>query len=63
MIRWIRERAEQQDVHAQLLHGRPLPRVAGVKATLSDPMTVTYTARLIDGVMKIAVRQNQEVAA
>ena len=63
MLRWIQERARQQDVEKQLLQGRDLPQVAGERAKLSAEMRAEFTARLIDGVMKKAIQQNQKEAA
>lgn len=59
LLQWIRERAEQRDIDVQLIHGKPLPVVAGERAALTDEQRVNYTARLIDGVMKKATKVNQ----
>jgi len=59
LLHWMRERAEQGDVDVQLLRGMPLPAVAGERATLTAEQRISYTARLIDGVMKKATRENQ----
>lgn len=61
MFRWIEERVGKQDIETQLLRGESLPEVAGEKANLTDGLKVEYTARLVDGVMKKAVKQNQGV--
>lgn len=60
MLDWIRERVDQQDAGALLLQrGGPALRVAGVEAELGPELRAVFTARLIDGVMNKAVRQNQ----
>jgi len=67
MFRWIEERVNMQDVETRLLRGDPLPEVAGQKAELTQALKVEYTGRLIDSVMKKAIKQKQrerkEVAA
>jgi CRISPR-associated protein Csx10 len=60
LLDWLKERIAQQDVHRLLLRGRPLPPVAGVHARLTPELETQYTARLIDGLMKKAIRDNQE---
>lgn len=60
MLSWLQARLEEQDIQRQLLEGRPLPSVAGQRAEVTPELKVRYTARLIDGVMKKAIRQNQE---
>lgn len=60
LLQWIRERAERRDTDVQLIHGRSLPVMAGVRATLTDEQRVNYTARLIDGVMKKATKAMKE---
>ena len=59
---WINERAIRQDVEAQILEGSNLPQVAGETAVLTAELRADYTARLIDGVMKKAAKQNQQEA-
>lgn len=59
LLQWIRERATQGDVDVQLIHSAPLPMVAGEHAELTDEQRVIYTARLIDGVMRKATKENQ----
>lgn len=56
---WIMERVEKRDVMEQIWKGDTMPSVAGETAVLTDELKVEYTARLIDGVMKKAIRQNQ----
>jgi hypothetical protein len=63
MLDWIRERVEKQDARAQLLkRDGPALRLAGFEPSLSPELRAVYTARLIDGVMNKAARQNQEGA-
>lgn len=59
LLQWMRERAQQGDVDVQLIRGIPLPAVAGERATLTEEQRISYTARLIDGVMKKATKENQ----
>lgn len=59
LLQWIRERATEGDVDVQLIHGAPLPMVAGERADLTAEQRVIYTARLIDGVMRKATKENQ----
>lgn len=63
LLSWLEARITRRDVQKQLLGGRPLPHMAGVEAQLTPELEVEYTARLIDGVMKKAIRKNQEAAA
>jgi CRISPR-associated protein Csx10 len=63
LLTWLRERAEDCDVQAQLLDQTPNPTVAGQAAALDDQLRVEYTARLLDGVMRKAAKQNQEKEA
>ena len=63
MLDWLKARLKEQDVQQQLLAGKTLSPVAGVKAEFTPELRVQYTARLIDGVMKKAIRQNQEAGA
>ena len=60
LLNWLSELLAQQNLEKQLLHGQPLPAVAGVTAALTPALRITYTARLIDAVMQKAARQNQE---
>ncbi|MBU2611009.1 MAG: hypothetical protein KJ606_08725 [Chloroflexi bacterium] len=60
MLNWITERVEKQDVLEQIWRSDPMPAVAGETALLTDDLKIEYTARLIDGVMKKAIRQNQQ---
>lgn len=60
MYQWIEDRASQLDVEAQLLRSEPLPQVAGESAVLTDGLRMEYAARLIDGVMKKAIKKNQD---
>jgi hypothetical protein len=60
LLTWLRERAEDCDVQAQLLDQTPNPTVAGQAAALDDQLRVEYTARLLDGVMRKAAKQNQQ---
>lgn len=62
MLKWLYDRLATKDVQAQLLHGIVLPVIAGQAAELDDTLQAEYTARFIDGVMKKAVKQNQEKA-
>jgi len=57
---WIKERVEKRDVLEQIWKSEPMPAVAGETAVLTDELKIEYTARLIDGVMKKAIRQNQQ---
>lgn len=59
LLRWIKERVSKMDVDKQLLQSDPLPQIAGEEAELTEELKVEYTARLIDGVMKKGVKQNQ----
>jgi CRISPR-associated protein Csx10 len=59
LLRWIEERATRLDVEMQLLRSRELPAVAGQSAVLTEALKIEYTARLLDGMMKRAIRQNQ----
>jgi len=60
LLIWIRERAEQMDVNAQLLGSSDLPKMARVTAELTEDLKVEFTARLIDGIMKKTIKENQE---
>jgi CRISPR-associated protein Csx10 len=60
LLTWIKGRAEGLDVDTQLLRGAPLPKVAGEEAGLTRELRVEYTGRLIDGLMKKAIKKNQE---
>jgi CRISPR-associated protein Csx10 len=60
LLDWIKERVERQDLETELLGSNPFPGVAGERAELTVDLRVEYTTRLIDGVMKKAIRQNQE---
>jgi CRISPR-associated protein Csx10 len=62
LIEWIESRVREKDVHQLLLQSELLPGVAGEAAALTEELKVQYTARLIDGVMKKAIKQNQEEA-
>jgi len=62
LLNWIQGRARERDVERQLLGGRVLPQVAGERAELLDELRTEFTARLIDGVMKKAIQQNQKEA-
>lgn len=62
MLKWLQDRLEKKDVQAQLLSGMELPKVAGQTAVLSEALQAEYAARFIDGVMKKAVKKNQEKA-
>lgn len=61
LFEWLCDRARELDVQKQLLGDRPLPRMAGETAPLSDDLKVEYTARLIDGVMQLTARRNRKV--
>lgn len=63
LFQWLSERAEGLDVQEQLLHGDPLPTVAGQRATLDLSFRVEYTARLIDGVMQLTARRSEETGS
>jgi len=63
MLDWLKTQLKEQDIQQQLLAGKTLSPVAGVKAEFTPKLRVQYTARLIDGVMKKAIRQNQEAGA
>jgi CRISPR-associated protein Csx10 len=63
LLGWIEARAKNRDVDKELLQSAALPRVAGVSADLTEELKTEYTGRLIDGVMKKAIKQNQEEAA
>ena len=60
LFEWLRARATDLDVQAQLLRGAPMPQLAGQAATLTDDLKIEYTARLIDGVMQMTIRRNRE---
>ena len=60
---WLKARLKEQDIQQQLLKGQTLSPVAGQRAEFTPELRVQYTARLIDGVMKKAIRQNQEAGA
>ncbi len=62
LLDWINERAAGQDVEVQILEGSGLPQIAGETAVLTAELRADYTARLIDGVMKKAAKQNQQEA-
>lgn len=60
MLVWIRRRAEQRDLETQFgLRASDFPRVAGIVADL-EPLRLEYTARLIDGVMRKAIRAKRK---
>jgi hypothetical protein len=57
---WLKERASELDLQTQLgLNESEFPVVAGQPAALDDALAVEYMARLIDGVMRKAIKQNQ----
>jgi CRISPR-associated protein Csx10 len=60
MLAWIEARLKEQDVEQQLLKGQTLSPIAGQRAAFTPQLRVEYTARLVDGVMKKAIRQNQD---
>jgi CRISPR-associated protein Csx10 len=60
MLDWLNARLKEQDIQQQLLPQTVLPPIAGVRAEFTPELRVQYTARLIDGVMKKAIRQNQD---
>lgn len=60
MLKWLQDRLAKKDAQEQLLNGIALPVIAGQSVELSDALRAEYTARFIDGVMKKAVKQNQE---
>ena len=62
LLDWVSERADRQDVEVQILGDSDLPQIAGETAVLTTELKADYTARLIDGVMKKAVKQNQQEA-
>jgi CRISPR-associated protein Csx10 len=59
MLQWIKDRVGSQDVETRLLGQVRMPRIAGETAELTLQLKIKYTARLIDGVMKKAIKQNQ----
>lgn len=60
MLDWIRRRAEQRDLETQFsLKPGEFPRVAGWVADL-EPLRGEYIARLIDGVMRKAIREKRK---
>jgi CRISPR-associated protein Csx10 len=63
LLDWLETRVKEQDVEKTVLQRSRLPRLAGVEAKLTPALQALYTARLIDGVMKKAIRQNQEEGA
>jgi hypothetical protein len=60
LLSWIQERAERLDVQEQLLREPISVQVAGQPAQLTESLRAEYTARLLDGVMKKAIKQNQQ---
>lgn len=60
MLTWLQDRLAKKDAQEQLLKGAALPVIAGQSAVLSEALQAEYTARFIDGIMKKAVKQNQE---
>ena len=60
MLDWLNARLKERDIQQQLLPKKVLSPVAGVRAEFTPELRVQYTARLIDGVMKKAIRQNQD---
>ncbi len=60
LLTWLEARLQEQDIQQQLLKGQSLSPVAGQRAAFTPELRVKYTARLIDGVMKKAIRQNQK---
>jgi CRISPR-associated protein Csx10 len=59
LYRWLSDRAEKLDVAEQVLGGAALPALAGETAALDLALRVEYTARLIDGLMKLAARSKE----
>lgn len=60
MLDWLKDQADQHGIHQSLqIDEHDLPKVAGQTASIDEPLAIEYTARLIDGVMKKAVKQNQ----
>jgi len=60
MMAWIQARVDSLDVEQQLLGGGSLPQVAGEQANLDDNLRRIYTLRLIDGVMQVATKSQEE---
>jgi len=61
LLEWIEQRVSQRDVANQFDFNdeSKLPMVAGQRAEINDDLRTEYTARLIDGVMKKAIKQQQ----
>ncbi|MBU0511277.1 MAG: hypothetical protein KJ638_06185 [Chloroflexi bacterium] len=62
MGNWIAARVEKLDVLEQVWKSASMPVVAGETATFTNEIKTEFTARLIDGVMKKAIRMNQKEA-
>jgi CRISPR-associated protein Csx10 len=60
MLDWLNARLKERDIQQQLLPQTVLSPVAGVRAEFTPELCIQYTTRLIDGVMKKAIRQNQD---
>ena len=60
LLRWIHNQVEDPDIQSLLLSDQALPKVAGQEAVLDQALQVRYTARLIDGVMKKAIKLNKK---
>lgn len=60
MAQWLDTQTATPDIRQQLLAGAPIPTVAGIRVEVGSELEVKYTARLIDGVMQKAIRQNQD---
>lgn len=63
MLEWILARASQKDIEEKMKIGTAPPRIAGQLVELSPEMKVEYTARMIDAMMKKAIKQNQKELA
>ena len=62
LYHWLLERSRRLDVKEQLLGDAPaLPSMAGEVAALDETLCREYTARLIDGVMRLSARRREEV--
>ena len=57
---WILEQSKQDTAAFKKLFGLPDATIAGVSAILTTETEVEFRARLIDGVMKLAVKKSQK---
>jgi CRISPR-associated protein Csx10 len=63
LLQWINDRIENLDIKEWVWQSDIMPSVAGETTEITKELKVEYTARLIDGVMKKAIRYNKKEVA